>query len=143
AAVRVNSGSMLHSQSLQRVRVRDGASCAPGPGPRPHLGEQRSRTQRGHSPTFSADPGVQTRRRDPGPGASCVWFGITPRLAGVTGREPRQLSDGRAHPDLLGVDELTDAVRPQLAAVAGPLDAARGQTRVGLDDPVDRDLAGL
>src|SRR5699024_12528826 len=51
---------------------------------------QRSRTQRGHSPTFSADPGVQTRRRDPGPGASCVWFGITPRLAGVTGREPRR-----------------------------------------------------
>src|SRR5699024_12807204 len=119
--------------TLQELRVRYGPSCAPGPGRVPHLGEHRSRTQRRHSPTFSADPGVQTRRRDPGPGASCVWFGITPRLAGVTDREPGQLSDGRAHPDLLGVDELTDAVRPQPDAVAGPLAAAPGQTRVGLD----------
>src|SRR5262249_56624420 len=48
-----------------------------------------------------------------------------------------------ADPDGLDVDELADAVLGELAAVAGALDAAEGQTRVGPDDADHRRAAPL
>src|SRR5699024_12781131 len=50
---------------------------------------------------------------------------------------------GGSHPDLLGVGELADPVRAELAAVAGALDASGGQARIGLHDPVDQDMPRL
>src|SRR6266511_4023786 len=50
---------------------------------------------------------------------------------------------GLGDPDRLDVDELADAVLRELAAVAGALDAAEGQARVGLDDAVDEHGARL
>src|SRR6185295_6135280 len=46
-------------------------------------------------------------------------------------------------PYCLDVHELADADLRQLAAVAGALDAAEGQARIGLDDAVDEDVAGV
>src|ERR1700693_3646662 len=50
---------------------------------------------------------------------------------------------GSGDPHGLDVDELADAVLRELPSVAGALDAAEGQARVGLDDAVDEYGAGL
>src|SRR5690625_5033772 len=102
----------------------------PGPGPRPRPADDLGAGARG-----VGNLGVPRCGEPRGP--RCGDLGV----CGPRGSGPGLLSDGRAHPDLLGVDELADPVRSQLAAVAGSFDPARGQARIGLDDPVDRDLA--
>src|SRR5947209_13623641 len=99
-------------------------------------------------PTCRKPVGEGAKRTRTGP---WIWMlmtsGVLSGCLAQTGRrdERRQGITGRPllHPHRLDVHELPDAHRGELPAVAGALDAAEGEARVGLDDAVDEDVAGL
>src|SRR6185295_9213421 len=121
--------------------------CGPSPpGATATPTSAKARSASAPSPACSTIRGSTTCRWSSRPRPATAWRatgGISTRCAAWRSRGGAHTGTPLLDPDRFDVDELADADHRELAAVAGALDAAKGQARIGLDDAVDEDVAGL